>query len=107
MQIDIGLKNILINAQSHDRLRICRACTEKGYSPMDVLPYECQSSRKHYAGHLKFPKVSLKHFKPGLNKKLICLDCANEERSQEKSGKRKRGNEESKYLIFSSTRIFV
>ncbi len=89
-------ENILLNAQVRGRLRVCRACAEKGYSPIDVLPYECQSSPKHLTGHLNFACRALDNFKRKVTKNLICLTCARKEEAEEKSCKRKRGNEESK-----------
>ena len=99
-------KNILLNAQIRGSLRVCGACAEKGYSPKDILPYECQSSPKHFAGHLNFARRALDNFKRKLTKNLICSTCAKEKQAQEKPCKRKRGSEESKYLILS-TRIFL
>ena len=99
-------KNILLNAKIRGSLRVCGACAEKGYSPIDILPYECQSSPKHFAGHLNFTRRALDNFKRKLTKNLICSTCAKKEQAQEKPCKRKRGSEESKYLILS-TRIFL
>ena len=87
--------NILVNAKQVGRLLVCKACTEKGYSPKDVVPYECQSSEKDFAGHLSFEIRTLDNFKRKRTNMLICLACASEKESQHKPCKRKRGNEDS------------
>ena len=99
-------KDILMHAQSYGRLRVCRGCTQQGYTPRDVVPYKCQSSRTHFAGHLNFPKRTLDNFKRKRTTKLVCLACANEEWSQEKCKKRKRGDEES-FFYFWKHNIFA
>ena len=99
LRVDNFDTNILQNAKKAGRLLVCKACTDKGYSPKDVVAYECQSSGKHFAGHLKFEIRALDNFKRKKSAQLICLACAKEKESQEKPCKRKRRNEDSKYSI--------
>jgi len=88
-------KQVLENAQKYGRLRVCKACAGNGYSPMDVVPYECQGDNKHYAGHLNFPGTSLKDWKRGKTKNLICSACIkNVTIEPGRSSKRKRGSED-------------
>ena len=64
--------NVLENAQRHLRLRVCKSCQDRGYSPKDTATYSCKNGCQY--GHLKFAPWPLWNHKNN-GAALICRPC--------------------------------
>ena len=67
------------NAEKHNRLRVCLACQQRGFSPKDCEEYMCTGCEKGW-GHLHYDKNRLKHAKNGKSA-LCCPECVERKKS--------------------------
>ena len=66
-------KDVLFHARVHQRLCVCLACHDIGYSPKDCKPYRCSTG--HSCGHLKFDAQLLYNVRRENSSTLTCRQC--------------------------------